>query len=473
MSYRDPQHVRPRRSHIILPAWATYLLMGLFVIVVVGLGYLTFSFVKDLVSEAPIGSGQGPSIVDPANVVSATQTAEQGGVVNPAWTGGRVAVLLLGIDQRMTEDGPWRTDTMILLTLDPITKRGGMLSIPRDLWVEIPDYGVYDRINTAHFRGDVDNYPGGGGPALAMKAVQQSFGMQVGYYVRFNFYAFVQIVDQLGCIPITVTETIDDPSYPAMEGPGFDPFHIDAGDYCMTGETLLKYARTRATFGGDFDRAARQQQVIYAIRQHVLSGDQLSTLLTQAPQIYTTLQTGVSTNFAMEQLIELARLASEIPKENICSAVVDGDYIEGMQTLSDGSQVLIPSRDKIRQLALDISNGTGSCAPGAGSAEDLAEQAAAERASVSVLNGTRREGLATETGDMLASMGINIISVGNADRFDYAQTIIYNYTGKSSTARYLAQLLGVPETAIVSTASPTGQFDIQVILGDDYRASPQ
>lgn len=472
MSYRDPQHVRPRRAHIILPAWASYVLMTLFVLVVVGLGYLTFSFVKGLVSSAPIGAGQGPLPDDSPNGTAATQTAEQGGITNPSWTGGRVAVLLLGIDQRMTEEGPWRTDTMILLTIDPVTKRGGMLSIPRDLWVEIPDYGVYDRINTAHFRGDVDNYPGGGGPALAMKAVQQSFGMQVSYYVRFNFYAFVQIIDQLGCIPITVSETIDDPTYPAMEGYGFDPFHIDAGDYCMTGETLLKYSRTRATFGSDFDRAARQQQVVYAIREHVLTGQQLPTLLAQAPQLYATLQTGVSTNFSMDQLIELARLAAEIPKENICSAVVDGDYIEGMQTLADGSQVLIPSRDKIRRLAQEISTGTGRCAPGAESTEDLAAQAASERASVSVLNGTRQEGLATETGNWLASMGITIISVGNADRFDYTQTIIYNYTSKTNTARYLAQLLGVPETAIIATTSPTGQFDIQVILGDDYRSSP-
>lgn len=469
MSYRDPQHVRRRRAHIILPPWASYGLMVLFVLVVVGLGYFTFSVVKDLVSKAPIGSGQGPLFEDPLGGASTTPTPPGGGT-NPSWSGGRVAVLLLGIDQRMTEEGPWRTDTMILLTIDPVTKRGGMLSIPRDLWVEIPDYGVYDRINTAHFRGDVDNYPGGGGPALAMRTVQQSFGVPVSYYVRFNFHAFVQIIDKLGCIPITVSETIDDPSYPAMEGSGFDPFHIEAGDYCMTGETLLKYSRTRATPRSDLDRAARQQQVLHAIRDHVLSTGQLPTLLTQAPQIYSTLQTGVSTNFSMEQLIELARLASEIPRENICSAVVDQNYIEEMPTLADGSEVIIPSRDEIRQLALDISHGTGHCAPGAESSEDLAALAAAERASVSVLNGTRREGLATETGTWLASMGITIIAVGNADRFDYAQTIIYSYAGKTNTARYLAQLLGVPETAIVTPETPNGQFDIQVILGDDYQS---
>jgi len=441
--------------------------MAVFVLAVVGLGYLTFNGVKNLVSSAPIGSGAGPLPDGSGGGASATQTAAPGGS-SATWTGGRVTILLLGIDQRMTEEGPWRTDTMILLTVDPDNKRGGMLSIPRDLWVEIPSYGVYDRINTAHFRGDADNFPGGGGPALAMRTVQQSFGVQVEHYVRVNFYAFVQAIDQLGCIPITVSETIDDPNYPAMEGPGFDPFYIEAGDHCMDGETLLKYARTRATFGSDFDRAKRQQQVIYAVRNHVLSTNKLPTLLTQAPQIYSTVQAGVSTNFSLEQLVELAQLAAEIPTENICSAVVDGNYIEGLQTLADGSQVLIPARDNVRQLAMDIYNGTGQCAPGAETTEDLHEQAAAERASVSVLNGTQQEGLATETGNMLAAMGINVISVGNAERFDYTQTVIYDYTGKNYTARYLAQLLGVPETAIVTTSDPSGLFDIQVILGNDY-----
>jgi hypothetical protein len=72
---------------------------------------------------------------------------------------------------------------------------------------------------------------------------------------------------------------------------------------------------------------------------------------------------------------------------------------------------------------------------------------------------------------MLAAMGINIISVGNAERFDYAKTIIYNYTGKSATARYLAQLLHVPETAIVAQQDAASLFDIQIILGDDYQST--
>ncbi len=463
MSYQDPQHVRRRRTRIALPPWASYSLMALFVIGVVALGYLTFSGVKDFVTGLP--GKPNPNPIFGGGPGSSTQSAPE--VVNPEaeWTGGRVNILLLGIDQRQSEEGPWRTDTMILVMVDPTTKRAGMISMPRDLWVRIPDYNVNDKINTAHFRGDADNYPGGGGPALAKKTVQNFLGLQVDYFVEINFYAFLKGVDQLGCIPVTVSETIDDPTYPAIDGYGFDPFHIDPGNYCMNADTLLKYARTRATFGSDFDRAARQQQVIYAIRDHVLDSGQLPQLLARAPQIYDTVRDGTKTDLTLQQMVALARLGSQIPKENICSKVINGDYIDSMQTLPDNSQVLVPDIEKVHQLVLDVSNGAGVCIPGG---EDLKAKAASERATVNLLNGTRQEGLATDTGNMLAASGINVIAVGNADRFDYQQTIIYNYKNKPYTARYIAQLLRIPETAIVNAPDAAALFDIRIIIGADY-----
>jgi LCP family protein required for cell wall assembly len=435
--------------------------MGLFVIGVVGLGYLTFSGVKGFVVDAPWGDSAGPSFQNSA----ATQTV--GGIVGTpeAWSGGKINILLMGIDQRRYEEGPWRTDTMILITIDPITKRAALLSIPRDLWVEIPDYSAYDRINTAHFRGDADQYPGGGGPALAMKTVQANFGVPVNYFVRVNFYAFISLINQIGCVPIHVDQAIDDPTYPASEGSGYDPFHIEAGDYCMDGETLLKYARTRATFGSDFDRAARQQQVIEAVREHILSTGQLPNLITQAPALYTTVADGVATNLTLQQIAELALLGSEIPRDKICSMVITGEYIQSLETLADNSQVLIPDTGKVRQLALDAYNGTGKCTPGG---EDLAALAAPEKARISILNGTTQEGLATETGNMLAALGLNVVSLGNAERFDYPNTLIYNFTEKTNTARYIAHLLNVPETAITAATDPSGTMDIQVIIGADY-----
>ena len=132
----------------------------------------------------------------------------------------RVNILVMGIDQREHEQGPWRTDTMLILTIDPVTVSGGMLSIPRDLWVPIPGYEE-GRINTAHYLGEFYDYPGGGS-ALAVKTVQYNFGVPIHYYVRVNFAAFEQLVDLIGGIDVYVEEEIADPIYPD-EAHGYDP----------------------------------------------------------------------------------------------------------------------------------------------------------------------------------------------------------------------------------------------------------
>ena len=462
MSFEDPHPTRSRRARVNLPPWANTVLMGVFVLAVVALGFFTFNGVKGAVGQLPFAVGQGTPIFN-AGGPAATQSV-QPGAKPVVWSGGKINILLLGIDQRLSEQGPWRTDTMILITIDPVAKRAGMLSIPRDLWVQIPDSGEFDKINTANFRGDAESYPGGGGPALAMQTVQANFNVQVDFYATVNFYAFIQVLDRVGCVPIHVSETIDDPTYPALDGYGIDPFHVDPGDYCMDSQTLLKYARTRATFGSDFDRAKRQQQVILAIRDKVLNGGELASLIAQAPAIYNTVSQGIHTNLTLDQMVQLAQLAPSIPKENICSAFIDGSYIESMQTLADNSQVLIPDKDKVRQLVQDVSEGTGSCTPGG---EDLGKESAAEAASINIVNGTPTEGLASQTKAMLNASGLTKVDVGNADRFDYPKTIITDYKGKTATARYLAQLLGVPETAIVDSTS-SSQYDIVVILGADY-----
>jgi LCP family protein required for cell wall assembly len=461
MTNSGSQQPRMRDGTINLPVRISIPVLALFVLAILAVGYFTFDGVRKLVVNVPWGSGAAdtPQFGSGADI---GQLDVQGDSV-PVWSEGRVNVLLLGIDERQLEEGPWRTDTMILLTMDPAAQTAGMLSIPRDLWVEIPGYGVRDRINTAHFRGDADRYPGGGGPALAMDTVQANLGVPVNYYVTVNFYAFVQIIDRIGCIPLTVPQTIDDPDFPAPEGYGYSPFHIDAGDYCLGGETLLQYARTRATYGSDFDRAARQQQVIRAIRSHVLSTGELPTLIAQAPTIYGDVQQGVNTNLTIQQIIQLARVAAEIPDENFCSAVIDGQYVNPM-TAEDGSQVLVPDWTKVRGLVSDLYNGTGQCDP---NAEAVETDFRAEEATVKVVNGTREEGLATQTADRLMAAGINVVEVGNADQTDYEETVIYNYTGKDLTAQAIAETLSLPASAIIASEPPNGGADIEVILGTD------
>ena len=398
---------------------------------------------------------------------------ETGGVVYepgkplPRWEGTeRVNILVMGIDQRENEQGPWRTDSMLVLTIDPVTMSGGMLSMPRDLWVPIPGYEE-GRINTAHYLGDVYDYPGGG-PALAAKAVQYNLGVPIHHYARFNFTAFEQMVDLIGGIDIYVEEEIADPLYPD-EAYGYDPLYIPAGWQHLNGEMALKYARTRHSAGGDFDRAKRQQRVLLAVFEQVTRLDLLPQLAHRAPELWQTLQGSVVTDLTLDQVIALAKLASEVQPDDIHYAVIDENYTQFWDT-PDGQQVLIPLRDRIRELRDYIFTTE---APLPQQADDPSARLKAEAATIEVLNGTTTAGLATLTADHLQQQGLQVGRADNADRSDYAESLILVYTAKTYTAEYIAHLLGFPLTAVVHGADPTAEYDISVIVGADYQPPEQ
>lgn len=384
----------------------------------------------------------------------------------PRWEGtDRVNILVMGVDQREHEQGPWRTDTMLVLTLDPVTMSGGMFSIPRDLWVPIPGYAE-GRINTAHYIGEAYDYPGGG-PALAVKTTQYNFGVRIHHYARINFNAFEQMVDLIGGIDVCVEEDIADPTYPD-EGYGYDPLYIQAGCQHFDGEMALKYARTRHTAGGDFDRAKRQQQVLLAVFEQVTRLHLLPQLAPRAPELWQTLKGSVVTDLTLDQVIALARLASEVETENIHYGVIDENYTQ-FWTTPDGQQVLIPLRDRIRQLR-DYVFTADAPQP---QEDDPAARLAAEAATIQVLNGTTTAGLAGRTTEYLEQQGLQIAHTDNADRSDYVDSLIIVYTGKDYTAEYLVGLLSLPPTAVVHGADPNAVYDISIILGADYQPPEQ
>src|SRR6266496_5178883 len=158
-----------------------------------------------------------------------------------AWDGAsRITVLIIGLDYRdyLANDGPPRSDTMILLTIDPLTKTAGMLSIPRDMWVNIPGFG-YSRINTAYSSGEGSKLPGGG-PELARKTVEQFIGVPIQYYAQVDFNTFVEFIDLIGGIDIDNDQELRlDPV-----GSGKDKFKITCcGIRKLNGERALAYVR--------------------------------------------------------------------------------------------------------------------------------------------------------------------------------------------------------------------------------------
>lgn len=349
----------PRRApaRVRLPLWAI-LLIGLgIIILVVGSSIWLFKTVQGAVSSLEIinpeftntsNSSTSEQLPAPSsNIESIQESADPGSILSPdafhRWDGkNRVSILLMGIDQRCDEEGPAHTDTMMVLTIDPVGLSAAMLSLPRDLWVEIPNFGV-DRINQANYYGEIYEYPGGG-QALAVQTVEALLGVPIDYYVAVNFDAFVEVVDLIGGIDIDVPEAIDDPDYPD-QCYGYDPFSIAAGEQQLDGEAALKYARTRATFGGDVDRAGRQQAVILAVRQKIFDLNSIPQLIAQAPQLWQTSQENVRTNMTLDEAIQLALLVQDIPRESIRTAVLDFNYVYN-ETTPDGRSGIGPRARK-------------------------------------------------------------------------------------------------------------------------------
>src|SRR5690606_5225250 len=272
----------------------------------------------------------------------------------PVWDGSsRINIVFFGLRSQdlSAPDCPLCTDTIIVLTVDPLTKTAGMLSIPRDLWVNIPGYG-YSRINTAWAIGEADKVPGGGAQ-LALQTISQFLGVPLHYYVQVDFGTFVSFINLIGGIDVYVEERmVLDPA-----GPGQDHFVLKPGDYRhLNGKRALAYARCRdeskGCRGGDFGRAARQQQVIMAIRDKVFDPTYFPTLLTQAPQIYLTFASGIQTNLSFEDAMKLAILVQEIPTEQIQQRVIDPSMAIPTQASIRGvpANVLRPAPDLIRLL---------------------------------------------------------------------------------------------------------------------------
>jgi LCP family protein required for cell wall assembly len=440
-----------------VPSWFWATLAFAFIGTLFFASYLIYVTVRDYVATQQsfsLSDSVIPSIATPEP--DATPMPEP-----PRWSGhDRVNVLLTGIDQREIEEGPWRTDTMMVLTIDPVTMSAGMLSIPRDLWVPIYGYEEQNRINTAHYYGDVYGYPGGG-PALARDTVMWNLGVPIHFYVRINFTAFETLIDEIGGIDVYVPETIDDPYYPD-EAYGYDPFYIEAGWQHMDGKIALRYARTRATFGGDFDRGQRQQAVILGVRDKVVSLNQLPRLIAKAPTLMNTLGDAVRTDMGLEQAIQLAQLASEIDPDRIFTAVIDHHYTSAQET-PDGAQVLIPNRESMRELRDLFFSGPQV----AGGVTTLAERLAQENARIIVLNGSNTAGLARRTSDHLSEQGFQVVEVGDASTL-YENTLIIDYASKHYTSKQLVALLKLPLSSVVSGSDPEGDYDVMLILGNDF-----
>ncbi|MBA2449090.1 MAG: LCP family protein [Chloroflexi bacterium] len=355
----------------------------------------------------------------------------------PAWSGSsRVNILLLGIDHRDDEpvDGS-RSDTIMVVSIDPVTKAVVMVSFPRDLWVSIPGH-PNQRINAAHVFG---------GPALVSRAMEANFGIRIHHFARIGFRGFEQIVDALGGVIVDVERMIKDDEYPT-EDYGVMRLIIPPGPQLMDGRLALQYSRSRHS-ENDFGRARRQQRLLLAMRER---GLQLN-ILPKVPSLIGLVQKAIQTDVGVTDMLALARLGSDVERDRVKSIVIDAELADPFIGPT-GEDLLSPRRADIQRAI----------------ARAFAE-ASGQAARIEVLNGTNRPGIARQLADQLANAGYEIVWVDAADRTDYRESSLVVFNGSQAAATTLAARLRIPPGAIHVSSQTNNPADVRIILGQNYQ----
>lgn len=390
----------------------------------------------------------------------------------------RVNVLLLGMGGA-GHDGPLLTDTIMVLSVKPSTNQAALISIPRDLLVEIPGYG-WRRINSINAYAEQDT-PGKGGDVTA-QAIGKMLNLDIPYYVRIDFRGFEKLIDELGGVTVTVDRSFSDPLYPTADDE-VQTISFSAGKQKMDGKTALVFARSRHGSNGegsDFARSRRQQKILLAVKEALLSAGTL-TNPGRITSIAELLRTHISTNVEAWQMLRLADIGSKIDTNKLGHLVFD-DAPNGLLTAAvvDGAFVLVPRGNDYSLLA----GAAGRVFDAAAEQADTAAALEGGGIRLEIQNGTRREGFAGETADALQTAGFTVATYGNAAKQNYERTVIYDLSdGQHPEAlRQLQNQLSadisvslpgwilsasVPNQITLSPPTPTGtNVDFLIILGN-------
>jgi LCP family protein required for cell wall assembly len=382
----------------------------------------------------------------------------------PAWNHtDRLNILLLGVDQR-PGDGTFNTDTMIVVSIDPVTKNVALFSIPRDT-VDVPlpksAQDVFGRVYAGKInslftnaRNRPDAFPGTGN-ARGFNAMKETlgtlYGLNIQYYVMVNFQGFQQVVDTLGGVTIDVQNPVVDDQYPADNGTDLRVY-IPAGPQHMTGAQALVYARSRHG-SSDFDRASRQQRVILSIRQQTSP----QTVLNNLQALLSTLKTSFKTDIPLDQLPALIQLSSQVNTANIRSYVFAPPRFESQNYPI--STNLFPNVALIRSTVANAFKIDPTL-------EALRDSVSTENGTVWVVNGSGKAGQANSLVAYLEYQGLTAVAQTQRPPTIPANTVIKVYNGRETelpvTVALLERIFGV-QVQLVN--DPTVTVDIVVTTG--------
>ncbi len=379
---------------------------------------------------------------------------------------GRVNVLLLGRGGG-THDAPDLTDTIIINSIDPVNHKAAMLSLPRDLWVNVPDHGVM-KLNAVWQTGVWDylgkrvngtNNPKAiaAGFDLLDQTVQDITGLEMNYNAIVNFQAFKQAVDTVGGVNIDVPTDLVDPTM-AWEN-GKNPVLAKAGPQTMDGTHALIYARSRET-SSDFARSQRQRALMMAIRTKVIDLGTLSNPV-KISKLISAFGDNVQTDLSLKNASRLYSIIKDIPETDITSlGLADGPTKLVTTGNITGQSVVIPQAGLFKYDAIKDYLRTQLKDP----------YLIKEDAKILVLNGTLVPGLAATKSAELAKYGYNVVGSGNTPSGGWTSTTLVDLSGgkKKFTRHYLEQRIGISALTSLSDKSiPTNGADFVIIIGSD------
>lgn len=352
----------------------------------------------------------------------------------------RMNILVIGIDGGVngqplkSHRTGTRSDVMMIVSVDIDTKKVGVLAVPRDTRVFIPKVNDLEKAGHAHAYG---------GPELVVETLADFLDVEIHRYIRIDFEGFKKVIDRLGGVEVDVPPGMD------YEDPEQDLYiHLEPGPQTLYGEDALKFVRFRDYVDGDIGRIKAQQQFLKALADKAL---RISTV-TKLPSIIGDMLPYVLTDMTDEEIMYLASVGLGVKLDDVKWATLPGEagYI------GDVSYWLVDS-EKAAQTVDEIIRGIDR------------ERNAEVR--VAVQNGCGIPGAADYIASILRSYGFNVVSVGNADNFDYDETKVLAPKAKQDVQTELLKsmrIAGVEAKGYTSDQVPE-ESDVLVIIGKDFR----
>lgn len=389
----------------------------------------------------------------------------------------QINILLLAVGGE-GHKGENLADTIMVASIRPQTHEVALLSIPRDLYVQVPGESYFSKINAVHSYGEAKNKDLG--PQLLKQAVEDITGLPIHYFARADFLAFKHIVDAVGGVDITIENSF------------FDYWHkisFPAGTERMNGERALAYVRARyidGPEGGDFRRAARQQHILLALREKVFSA-YTAFDFARVNAILNSLADNVRTDMQLWEMRRFYELARTIDHSKVHSVVLstgpNGLLIGSTEILGGTPASVLRTRtgdfSEIRALAQNIFASAATPTPASDPSisntsatptptPEVTSSPKAETATIEIRNGTTVTGLASRVRDTLQAKDYQVATIGNAVQRDTAKTTVYALNlSQVNTAQNLAKLLKADSDSGLPKNEAKSSADILIIVGSD------